>query len=225
VTDGTTAGLLNLYGPTEASVDVSVWDCRTSSPTATVPIGQPIAGIRLYVLDRDLRPCPLGVPGTLHIGGRGLARGYAGRPGLNAERFVPSPYGEPGDRLYDTGDRCRVLDGGVLEYLGRVDDQVKLRGLRIEPGEIEAALRTHQAVTAAAVVVREVRPGDDALIAYLTGDAAAEDDVRGLLTSRLPGYMVPASFVWLDRLPLTTSGKLDRRALPAETTRGKERFR
>ncbi|MFF5232190.1 amino acid adenylation domain-containing protein [Dactylosporangium sp. NPDC000521] len=206
--------LWNLYGPTEAAVDVSAFAC--SGDLDTVPIGAPIQNIRLYVLDPAGQPVPPGVPGELHIGGVGLALGYHDRPGLTATRFVPDPFGPPGGRLYRTGDLTRWRTDGTIEFLGRIDHQVKLRGLRIELGEIEAALRAQPGVTEAAVTVREDRPGDKRLVAYLTG--VAEPDAQALksaLKTALPDYMVPSAYVGLDKLPLGPSGKLDRRALPA----------
>ncbi|MFF7365767.1 amino acid adenylation domain-containing protein [Streptomyces sp. NPDC008125] len=209
-------GLANLYGPTEAAVDVSSWECE--GVLDTVPIGRPIDNIRLYVLDGALRPVPPGAPGEIHIGGTGVALGYHRRPGLTASRFVPDPYGPPGSRLYRTGDLGRRRPDGTLEHLGRIDQQVKLRGLRIEPGEIEAALRALPAVTEAAVVVREDSPGDKRLAAYLvTEDGPDGLDPQALRTRLklvLPDYMVPVSFTALPALPLTPNGKLDRRALP-----------
>ncbi|MEV5330010.1 amino acid adenylation domain-containing protein [Nonomuraea sp. NPDC052634] len=217
------AELHNLYGPTEAAVDVSAWHCRpeTLTSAARVPIGTPIANTTLYVLDAAMSPVPIGVPGELFIGGAGLARGYLNRPALTAERFVPNPYGPPGSRLYRTGDLVRRRSDGVLEFLGRLDAQVKLRGLRIEPGEIEAALRALPAVGDAAVIVR-----DDRLVAYVTpgtGDALDQaldqaldhGALRAELKKTLPDYMVPASYVTLAALPLSPNGKLDRRRLPA----------
>ncbi|MDI5974267.1 amino acid adenylation domain-containing protein [Streptomyces sp. SL13] len=217
------ADLFNLYGPTEASVDVSVWDCRHDSALATVPIGRPVANTRLYVLDARLRPAPLGVPGELFVGGAGLARGYLGRPGQTAARFVADPFGGPGERLYRTGDRCRVTDGGVIEFLGRLDDQVKLRGLRVEPGEIEALLTAHPAVTAAVVVVAEVRPGTQRLEAHLTGTRGdrTQEELRAALAARLPAHMLPDRYVWREDFPLEASGKLSRRALAAEAGEGR----
>ncbi|MGC4948712.1 amino acid adenylation domain-containing protein [Streptomyces sp. DT224] len=209
--------LANLYGPTEAAVDVSAWECE--GPSDAVPIGFPVDNIRLYVLDRALRPVPPGAPGEIHIAGTGVALGYHRRPGLTACRFVPDPYGPPGSRLYRTGDLGRRRPDGALEHLGRIDQQVKLRGLRIEPGEIESALRALPPVTEAAVVVREDTPGDKRLAAYLV--TAAEEpapdpqELRTALKQVLPDYMVPASFTVLPALPLTPNGKLDRRALPA----------
>ncbi|MEW1889008.1 amino acid adenylation domain-containing protein [Streptomyces sp. NBC_00523] len=209
--------LANLYGPTEAAVDVSAWECE--GPLDVVPIGFPVDNIRLYVLDRALRPVPPGAPGEIHIAGTGLALGYHRRPGLTASRFVPDPYGPPGSRLYRTGDLGRRRPDGALEHLGRIDQQVKLRGLRIEPGEIEAALRALPPVSEAAVVVREDTPGDKRLAAYfVTADeepAPDPQELRTALKQVLPDYMVPASFTALPALPLTPNGKLDRRGLPA----------
>ncbi|MDO3704414.1 amino acid adenylation domain-containing protein [Micromonospora sp. C28SCA-DRY-2] len=219
-------GLHNLYGPTEAAIDVSSWHCDPAllAGLTSVPIGAPIANLRLHVLDPAGNECPVGVAGELHIGGVGLARGYHRRPALTAERFVPDPFsGEPGARLYRTGDlaRWRVAPstgdapaGGVIEFLGRIDHQVKLRGLRIELGEIESALREQPGVTEAAVIVREDSPGDKRLTAYLVG-AAEHAALKAALKETLPEYMVPNAFVTLDALPLSPNGKLDRRALPA----------
>ncbi|GAB1510324.1 non-ribosomal peptide synthetase/MFS transporter [Actinophytocola sp. KF-1] len=209
------AELHNLYGPTEAAVDVTAWHCTPAalSSVSRVPIGAPITGVRTYVLDERLRPVPVGVAGQLYLGGVQVARGYHGRPALTAERFVPDPFGPPGGRLYATGDVARWRPDGTLEFLGRADDQVKLRGLRIEPGEIAAVLREQPGVGAAVVVVREQR-----LVAYLTGDAAVTE-LREALRRRLPEYMVPSAFVTLDALPLSPNGKLDRAALPAPAVR------
>ncbi|MFG1682949.1 amino acid adenylation domain-containing protein [Nonomuraea sp. NPDC049269] len=221
------ARLHNLYGPTEAAVDVTAWACRPGWAEARVPIGGPIDNIAVHVLDEAMRPAPVGVPGELHIGGVGLARGYLGRPGLTAERFVPNPYGA--GRLYRTGDVVRRRADGTLDYLGRRDHQVKIRGHRIEPGEVESVLLEHPGVGAAAVIVR-----DDRLLAYVVGTACADGsrtdgsraagaggggldgrEVRGWLAGRLPAYLVPAFVVTLDALPVSAHGKLDRDALPA----------
>ncbi|MFE2174744.1 amino acid adenylation domain-containing protein, partial [Kitasatospora sp. NPDC059462] len=210
------AQLHNLYGPTEAAVDVTAWHCTPEelAGLARVPIGGPIDNIRLLVLDDRLRPAPIGVPGQLHICGVGVARGYLGRPALTADRFLPDPFGDPGDRMYATGDLARWRPDGTLDFLGRIDTQVKLRGLRIEPGEIETALREQPRVRDAAVVVREDDDRDQHLVAYVVGDADPER-LRAAIRERLPEYMVPTALVRLDALPLSANGKLDHRALPA----------
>jgi amino acid adenylation domain-containing protein len=214
--------MLNLYGPTETTVFATLHEVRAGP--AAPPIGRPAPGSRAYVLDARGRPAPVGVPGELHLGGAGLARGYLGRPGLTAERFVPDAFsGVPGARLYRTGDRARWLASGELEYLGRLDEQVKVRGFRIEPGEIETVLRGHPGVDEVAVVVREDAPGERRLVAYVAGDAEAEG-LREHARRSLPDHMVPGAFVRLDRLPLTPGGKLDRRALPAPEHAAEERY-
>jgi amino acid adenylation domain-containing protein len=208
--------LHNLYGPTEAAVDVTAWECQVLDPQASVPIGRPIANIRLYILDARREPTPLGVAGELYIGGVGVARGYLNRPQLSQERFIESPFVK-GERLYRTGDLARYRADGNIEFLGRLDHQVKLRGLRIELGEIEVALREQPGVRDAAVLVRELAPGDQRLIAYFVSTATAAvaaDALRSSLAARLPDYMVPAAFVRLEVLPLTPNGKLDRASLP-----------
>ncbi|GAA0229475.1 hypothetical protein GCM10009527_027460 [Actinomadura nitritigenes] len=205
----------NLYGPTEASIDVSSWRCERPGNVSAPPIGHPIANLRLHVLDRWLNPVPPGVPGELFLGGAGLARGYAGRPDLTAERFVADPFGADGSRLYRTGDRARRRPDGAVEYLGRLDQQIKIRGFRVEPGEVEAALLAHPGVTAAAVVGAGGR-----LVAHLVGADPAEaaplaGDLRDFLRQRLPDHLIPSVFVELAALPVSSNGKLDRAALPA----------
>ncbi|HEU4560478.1 MAG TPA: amino acid adenylation domain-containing protein, partial [Longimicrobium sp.] len=204
----------NLYGPTEAAVDVSCWTCPRDASADVVPIGRPVWNTALYVLDAAGRPAPVGVPGELYIGGVQVARGYQGRPAMTAERFVPDPFSAQGGvRLYRTGDRARWRADGAIEYLGRLDFQVKVRGFRIELGEIEAALRGHEGVTDCVVVAR-AQAGEQRLVAYVVGDADAEA-LRAYVRRSLPEYMVPSAFVSLDALPLTSNGKLDRKALPA----------
>ncbi|GLH96807.1 non-ribosomal peptide synthetase/MFS transporter [Phytohabitans aurantiacus] len=208
------AELHNLYGPTEAAIDVTAYRCTVENLTgvARVPIGAPIDNTRVYVLDEHGQPLPVGVPGELHLAGVGLAHGYLNRPELTAEKFVT---GLDGQRLYRTGDLARWRPDGTVDFLGRIDGQVKLRGLRIELGEIEVALRERPGVREAAVVVREDTPGDKRLVAYLV--VTAPVDVAALrlaLKRRLPDYMVPGAFVELPELPLSPSGKLDRRRLP-----------
>ena len=211
------AGLHNLYGPTEAAIDVSHWACHDAPGLGSVPIGRPIANLRLYVLDGQLQPVAVGLPGELYIGGVGLARGYLGRPGLTAERFVADPFGQ-GGRLYRTGDLARWRDDGAIEYLGRIDHQVKIRGLRIELGEIEARLLDHPAVSEAVVVVAEAAAGAQQLIGYVV---ASESEplaealrLRLRLGDELPDYMVPAQIIVLAQMPVSANGKLDRKALP-----------
>ncbi|MFJ6198025.1 amino acid adenylation domain-containing protein [Micromonospora sp. NPDC092111] len=211
--------LVNMYGITETTVHVThrVVTAADRTGPATSPIGRALGDLTIHVLDPHLRPVPVGVTGELYVGGAGLARGYLGRPGLTAERFVPDPFSAtPGARLYRTGDRARHLPDGDLEYRGRADDQVKIRGHRIELGEVEAALLRHDAVVQAAVVARGERTGEHRLHAYLVVDGEpAADELRGWLRERLPEPMVPATFTALPTLPLTANGKVDRRALPA----------
>ena len=204
--------MFNAYGPTEASVNATLWECAPEE--GPVPIGRPDPGVLAYVLDARLRPVPAGTVGELYLGGEGLARGYLGRPGLTAERFVADPYGAPGTRIYRTGDLVRWTDGGALEFAGRADHQVKVRGFRIELGEIESVVARHPDVRQAAVVVREDTPGVRRIVAYTVTDTAAED-LRAFAARELPAHMVPAAFVRLGALPVSVNGKLDRTALPA----------
>ncbi len=209
--------LHNLYGPTEAAVDVSYWQCRPGDDRRVVPIGRPVANTQLYILDDQLQPVPIGVAGELHIGGTQVALGYLNRPDLTAAAFISDPFSEhPGARLYKTGDLARFLPDGNIEFLGRIDHQVKMRGLRIELGEIEFRLRQQDAVTECVVVLREDIPGDQRLVAYLVTNTQADiGDITANLRRVLPDYMVPSHILVLDEMPLGPSGKLDRKALPA----------
>jgi len=214
--------LLNAYGPTETTITSTTFDVTAYGEKALslrrVPIGRPTPGRRLYVLDRYGKPVPVGVPGELYIGGPRVALSYLYRPKLTAEKFLPDLFsGEPGARMYRTGDLVRYLPDGNLEFLGRMDHQVKVRGFRVELGEIEAVLSAHPRVREAVVAVREDAPGDRQLVAYIVPVRGAQlmgDDLREYLLAKLPAYMVPAAFVTLDELPLGPSGKVDRRALP-----------
>ncbi|MEU7581748.1 amino acid adenylation domain-containing protein [Streptomyces sp. NPDC041068] len=201
----------NIYGPTEATVDATTARVEGDEPT----IGHPLAGTRIHVLDNALQPVPHGTAGELYLAGPHLARGYLGRPGASAERFVADPFGAPGERMYRTGDVVRWLPGRGLEYLGRGDGQVKIRGHRVETGEVEAALGAVPTVTAAAATVRAGR-----LIGYVVSPSATAEAVRAHLAERLPEHMVPAAVVVLDELPVTANGKLDRAALPAPAVSG-----
>lgn len=211
--------LANLYGPTEAAVDVTAWECRPNDASGMVPIGAPIANTAMHVLDERLRPLPLGVPGDLYIGGVQVGLGYVGRPELTAERFIASPL-PGGERLYKTGDVARWRADGALVYLGRSDFQVKLRGYRIELGEIEAELLAHPEVDHAVAVTREDEPGDIRLVAYVVSRNTTLDTagLRDVLRATLPDYMIPQQVMRLDALPLLSSGKVDRKALPRPAT-------
>ena len=218
----TTSRFWNLYGPTECTVDAT--SCEVRRSPLQPGIGRPLANVQVYLLDNTLRPVPIGIAGELYIGGPGVARGYLNRPELTAQRFVPNSFSEvPGTRLYRTGDLARFLPDGNLEFLGRVDDQVKLNGYRIELGEIEATLTKHENVRRAVVAVRETE-----LVAYVVPRLATEtliQELRELLRDTLPQFMIPSSFVFLDALPLTRNGKIDRAALPAPEAAGRRQAR
>ncbi len=210
--------LYNEYGPTEGTVWSSVYGAAIEDVGRTLPIGKAIANVRIYLLDRTLSPVPVGVAGELYIGGEGVARGYLKRPALTAEKFVPDPFGRSGGRLYKTGDLARYRADGTIEFLGRIDHQVKIRGFRIELGEIEARLLQHSEVHEAVVLAREDNSGNRQLIAYVVGNSGASpepDALREHLKARLPDYMLPNAFVFVDRMPLSANGKLERKALPA----------
>ncbi|HEX6289565.1 MAG TPA: amino acid adenylation domain-containing protein [Herpetosiphonaceae bacterium] len=218
--------LLNTYGPTETTIVATAYPVppHVEAAAGEIPIGRPLANLRAYVLDRQMEPVPIGGRGELFLGGPQLARGYLNRPALTAERFVPDPFSPaPGGRLYRTGDLARYLPSGDLDYLGRIDQQIKLRGFRVEPGEIEAVLRQHEAVREAVVIVRDVGQGDARLVAYVVDQRTTEErakeplsaELRSYARERLPDYMVPRAFVLLEAFPLTPSGKVDRNALPA----------
>ena len=220
------AGLHNLYGPTEAAIDVTFWDCSTALPAAarSIPIGRPISNTRIHIVDEAMRPTPLGVVGELCIGGVGVGRGYLNRPDLTAAVFVDSPFVD-GDRLYRTGDLARHLPDGSLEFLGRRDFQLKVRGVRVEPGEIEAALCRREDVREAVVVGVDGVDGETLLAAYVTAADPARpptpEALRADLAQRLPEAMTPAAYRVLDALPLSPNGKLDRKALPAPDIRAR----
>jgi amino acid adenylation domain-containing protein len=208
---------INAYGPTESTVCATMGNCVDADQKPS--IGRPIDNVRVYLLDEQMHPVPVGVSGELHIASDGLARGYINRPELSAEKFIPNPFDdEPGGRLYKTGDRARYLPDGQIDFLGRIDNQVKVRGYRIEPGEIEQVFKQYPTVMDIVVIVREDMPGDKRLVAYLaarSGQVLEAGDLRNFGKEKLPQYMMPAAFVVLQSLPLTPNGKVDRKALPA----------
>jgi acyl carrier protein len=212
--------LLHVYGPTESTTFAS-WHLVQDVPEGitTIPIGRPIANTQIYLLDDQLQPVPIGVPGEVYIGGDGLARDYLNRPELTAQRFLPNPFSEiPGERLYKTGDNARYLPNGDIEYLGRLDNLVKIRGFRIELGEIEAVLSQHPVVQESVVIAREDVPGNKRLVAYVVVNQTSGPTVgelRQFLKAKLPEYMVPSAIVLQEVLPLTPNGKVDRKALPS----------
>ncbi|MCA1583188.1 MAG: amino acid adenylation domain-containing protein, partial [Acidobacteria bacterium] len=226
---GGTCRIVNHYGPTEATVGCLTYDVTASAlpSSRTVPVGRPIANAEVFVLDPAMSPVPVGVAGELYVGGTGIAAEYVNQPAETAQKFVANPFGgSDGGRLYRTGDRVRHHPSGDIEFLGRVDDQVKIRGFRIEPGEAQAALAGHPAVSETFVAVREDSPGEPRLVAYVVakrGGAAPADELRTWLKARLPDYMIPSAFVSMNSLPLTPNGKVDRRALPAPEQAGNGR--
>jgi amino acid adenylation domain-containing protein len=215
----TNVKVIVLGGATEASIHSIVYPVEKTDPTwRSIPYGRPMANQRAYILDRYLQPLPVGVPGELHLGGVGLARGYFDRPDLTAEKFIPHPFGQPGDRLYKTGDLARYTPDGNIELIGRMDHQVKIRGHRIELGEIVAALKQIPAVEQAVIVAGEDNRGNKRLVAYVVAEGSAkpsQSDLRNVLKKQLPDYMVPSAIIVLDELPLSPNGKVDRRALPS----------
>ena len=214
-----TTRLINEYGPTETVVGCCVYEVQAGDPfTGSVPIGRAIDNTQLYVLDQRLKPVSAGVVGELYIGGAGVARGYLNRPELTREHFLADPFSnQPGARMYKTGDMARCREDGTLEYLGRLDDQVKIRGYRVELGEVEAVVAEHAAVRRCVAVAREDEPGNQKLVGYViprNGQGVTPKELRDALRRKLPEYMVPAHFVFLDTFPLTPNGKVDHRALP-----------
>ncbi len=221
--------IINGYGPTETTICSTLYSIKTETiSNGNTPIGKPLQNTKIYLLDKQMQPVPIGVQGELHIGGAGLARGYLNRPQLNAEKFIPNPFDKAkGSKLYKTGDLARYLPDGNIEYLGRIDNQVKIRGFRIELGEIEAVIGQNEDVQSACVIAREDSPGDKRLVAYLVPQPEiilTINEIRQFLKAKLPDYMVPNAFVILEALPLTPNGKIDRRALPAPDLQGKGEY-
>jgi hypothetical protein len=210
---GGPARLVNAYGPAECTTFTSCYLVQeVARDAASVPIGKPVSNTHTYVLDRHMNLEPFGTMGHLYIGGEGLARGYWQRPELTAERYLPNPYGEPGERMYCSGDLARWMQNGNLEFFGRADHQIKIRSFRVELGEIEVALLQHDGVRNCAVLMKTGASGKR-LVAYVSGEASA-DELKSYLKTKLPEYMVPGVYVMLPELPLSTNGKVDRRALP-----------
>jgi amino acid adenylation domain-containing protein len=222
------ADLHNLYGPTEAAVDVSYWPCEKNSKDRSVPIGKPVANTQLYILNKYLKPVPVGITGELYIGGVQVARGYLNLPEMTKEKFIDLPIGNgKGGRLYKTGDLCLFRRDGNIEYLGRNDFQIKIRGLRVEIGEIEALIKQISGMREVIVLAREDEPGDKRIIAYFINSSEMKVDVKEIskeLRDKLPAHMIPSAFVPMDAFPLTSSGKIDRRGFPRpEFDRKKDR--
>jgi amino acid adenylation domain-containing protein len=211
--------ILNHYSPTETTIGCLTFqteaDSALASVTAVVPLGRPIANMKVYILDQNLQPVPVGVPGDLYIGGRGVSNGYLGRPDLTAEKFMADPLKpESGLRFYRSGDRARFLPGGIVEFLGREDNQVKVRGFRVELGEVEAVLSRHQAIEQAVVVFQQLPSGEQRLVAFaIAPGKPAERELREFMLQYVPDYMVPSSFVYVDAFPLNANGKADRQVL------------
>ncbi len=215
------AELHNLYGPTEASVDVSYFACQPNSSYRSVPIGKPVANTQLHILDDKLQPVPVGIVGELYIGGVQLARGYLNRDQLTSDTFIENPFhaqGHPSRRLYKTGDLARYLPDGNIEYIGRVDFQVKVRGLRIELGEIETVLHQHEQVKETIVITKDMGDGNVIIVAYLvpteSENTPSNNELRSYLKQQLPEYMIPNAFMTLEKIPLSSNGKANRKALP-----------
>lgn len=219
--------LYNLYGPTEAAIEVTWWECKKEESITTVPIGYPIDNTEIHILDRKNNPVPIGVPGELHIGGVAVARGYLNKPVLTEEKFIKNPFNlEPNSRLYKSGDIARFLSNGSIEYLGRIDDQVKIRGYRIELGEVESVLVEHEYVKKAVVIAREsINKGNNVLIAYLVStDVKDLHSIIEHAKRKLPDYMIPVHFVFLEKMPIMINGKVDRKSLPEPKFEVEEKY-